>query len=626
MELTGLGLGQLALVFGGAGLATLTLYLLRIRRRRISVPYLPLWTAAAGQREANRLFAGLKHWLSFLLALFIVALLTLALGDPRPTRPAAEVRHRLLLIDASVTMQAATAGRSRLQEALQRAAAEIDALPAGDQMLLAQMDQVPTALSAMTDDRTALRDALQHVQASDLPLDPAPALALSGNLLRSRSRPEVVWISDFASTDGAALRAALARDGIILRPVAVGQAGRNVGVSAFAARRYPLDKSHSQAFVEVHNGNDQLEHVELTLTADGRTVLYERLEVPAKGQTHRVFDSLAGVDRRVQARVRLADGSADALGADDTGFALLPERRRARVLAVTDGNLYLQAALLLDEYLEVHTVAPENYHPELACDVAVFDGFVPSEPPRSPSIYLSPQARDGFPFAVKGTLEAPHFARIERRDPLLRFVALEDVNIARALHLELLSGDQAIGRGQDGEPLLVRGERAGAPMFALAFDVRDSDLPLRVAWPVLVIGMIDALVQTDVAYQETSLVGERVTLQVPEGVVEGVVDWPDGTRGTLAAHGGALQLQARRAGFAAVSAGSSTRLLAFNLHPSTPRSVTAPRAGAATEPTADRPGALTERLRGYPPWLWLIAAAAALLSLEWFSYQRRWTL
>jgi hypothetical protein len=67
----------------------------------------------------------------------------------------------------------------------------------------------------------------------------------------------------------------------------------------------------------------------------------------------RVIERLSGGGERLEARIALEDGSRDDLPADDVAYATLPERRRARVLSVGDGNRYLEAALLLDEYLEV---------------------------------------------------------------------------------------------------------------------------------------------------------------------------------------------------------------------------------------------------------------------------------
>src|SRR6185369_1496280 len=96
-------------------------YLLRLRRRRVTVPFIPLWESLISERQSSRLFARLKHVLSLLLALAIVGLLTFALGDPRLRAELASARHVVVLIDAGVTMRASDVKPDRLHVALDRA-------------------------------------------------------------------------------------------------------------------------------------------------------------------------------------------------------------------------------------------------------------------------------------------------------------------------------------------------------------------------------------------------------------------------------------------------------------------------------------------------------------------------
>ena len=70
MILTGLGLAQLAAVFGALGLCVVALYLLKLRRRTVAVPFAPLWERVLKDKEASSLFAKLKRLVSMLLQLF----------------------------------------------------------------------------------------------------------------------------------------------------------------------------------------------------------------------------------------------------------------------------------------------------------------------------------------------------------------------------------------------------------------------------------------------------------------------------------------------------------------------------------------------------------------------------
>jgi len=61
MMLTGLPLGTLLAIFGGAAALTVVRYILRLRRRPVAVPFAPLWHSVLGDRDASRLFSRLRR-------------------------------------------------------------------------------------------------------------------------------------------------------------------------------------------------------------------------------------------------------------------------------------------------------------------------------------------------------------------------------------------------------------------------------------------------------------------------------------------------------------------------------------------------------------------------------------
>ena len=82
--------------------------------------------------------------------------------------------------------------------------------------------------------------------------------------------------------------------------------------------------------------------------------------------------------------LRYADGHGDALPADDRAYALVPERRRARVL-VSYGRQHVPRAprcLLYDEYLDVTDVKParSTSPPGRVRRHVIFDGVATCRP------------------------------------------------------------------------------------------------------------------------------------------------------------------------------------------------------------------------------------------------------
>jgi hypothetical protein len=626
MELTGLPLTQVLTVLGGFAGVVVILYLLKLRRRQVEVPFVHLWQKVLAEKQTTRLFSALKRLLSLLIALAIVAALAFAMGDPEQVTTREDARTTVVLVDASASMQATDVAPSRLQSARRDLERLIGGLSGDDRMLIAQMDATTVPLSPLTGDPRLLQEALERLEPTDVAADLPRAMRFALDVLRGQPGPRVVLVTDGRLGEPGETAARARAEGVEVQWVRVGAGGRNVAITAFSVRRYPLDKSRSQVLVELWNPGEQDEGVELTLLGDGEEIDVQRLRVGAGERLRRVLDNVSGADRTLEARLALADGTRDAQPADDRAHARLPERRRARVQAVTDGNLYLSAALLLDEYLEVVEVSPANYPAEGRFDITIFDGFVPPTPPDSHAIYLNPDPPEGTqgPFVVTERVARPFFDRIDHEHPIVRFTALRDVNMAEGLRVELAPGDRVVA-GDQGLPLIVTGTRNAKRMVALLFDVRRSDLPLRVAWPLVLLNSIDFFVQEDAGYLSSYETGRTWHVPVPAGSTTATLIAPNGEERTVPVVEGRAVATGRRAGFYRLRTGDVEDVFAANLGPSEEAVLTAPEelplAGAPYRPPEVVAPAVRTEI-----WMMLVLAALGVLVAEWFTYHRRITV
>jgi hypothetical protein len=623
MQLLGLSLAQFLGVLGAASALTVALYLLRLRRRRVAVPFIALWESLLVDRQSSRLFSSLRHLLSLLLALLVVALLSLALADPRPRAVAAAARNVIVLVDAGVTMQATDVAPSRLAAAVVEARKLVLGAGAGLHVLVAQMDASTTPLSPMTGERHLLEHALAQLAPSDLPTDHQRAYRFALDILRGRADAELIVISDAAVAPEPEVAAELARAQVAVSYHPVGRRSDDVGISAFAVRRYPLDKNRSELLLELYSASEHAEDVELTLIGDGAPIDVQRMRVDPGQSLRRVYDDVTGVSRTLEARLAVA-GDHDDLAVNDRAYAALPERRRSRVLCVSDGNLYLEAALLLDEYLDVDVITPSAYGAAAGYDAVIFDRFAPAQAPSVPALYIAPAGGRAGPLAVTGTIDRPLFDTLQQKHPVLRFTALRDVNVASAVLVKAERGDAVIAGDARG-PLIVAGEREGRRFVALTFDVRESDLPLRVAWPLLVLNTLDWFTASEHEYVSSSAVGRPLTVELAAGMLRARLRDPDGRERDLPIADGKVVLTPSRAGLYRLTSDGVERWLAVNLAEQTRRDL-APQpqlllgASVAPRPKAAAPGL------SQPPWALLAAVALLLLCAEWISYHRRWTV
>jgi hypothetical protein len=625
MTLVGLPLATLLGIGAAAFAVAVGLYILKLRRRPVAVPFSPFWHAVLRDRESSRLFSQLKRWLSLLLQLAVLAALVIALGDPRPAAAIGEGRNLVILVDASASMKAVDVKPSRLEVAKDEARKLVRGLGGSDRALIVEMGAVPVPRSTLSGDPTELVPAIDGIHAADIRADFGRALELARDSLRGLPHAEIVVIGDGALVEPEP-KPDLA--GTKLSFVPVGKSGKNLAVTQFAVRRYPLDKSRLEVMIELANASTERAEVELSLWGDGAIIDTERLSVAPGERLPRFLPDVGGTRRTLEARLRYADGRADDLPADDRAWALVPERRRAKVLVVSPGNTYLDAALLLDEYLDVTEIAPSAYPPAGDFDVTIFDGVAPAPAAGAGGLlYLNPP-KAGSPVKLGKPIDGFGFDTWDKKSPILRFAALGDVQVATGFALEPGDGDKVVGASDLG-PILVAGSRGGHRFVALGFDPRRSDFVLRPAWPLFVLNAIDSFGETDASYLSSYRTGEVWRVPVPDGARSAELVEPGGARRPVPVQNGRAVTFGNQAGVYKLSTGKGSELVqsefAANLS-DLEESHIAPRqklvvAGKSAE-KAETGGTGVRR----EVWALLLAAVLVVSMIEWVTYHRRVTV
>lgn len=646
MSFGALGTETLLALYGALAFGMVLLYVLRLRRRRVEVPFAPLWARVVEERQSTALFRRLKRLFSLLVQLALLALLVLALGDPKldgggflsgcgfaPPDPPPP-RHTLLLLDSSASMASFERGRSRIERAAEEAHRVVDSLgpnPA-HRVMVAAADTRVRPLTLWTTDRKEVHEAIEgYLRAGprDTPTDMAAALDVARQVLRGREGAETVLVTDrgFAPLEAPDVRV-----------LGAGEGGVNVGLEAFNVRPYLDDSLTYALFYAVRNTADRPVRATLFVYANEsgrapedfvqpeRIVAAYPLELPAKGVLRKVVGDLRFAGSRLAARVVLdaSEPAADVFPRDDLAFALVPERKRLRVQLVTEGNLFLQASLLVRENVDFEVVAPAAYASPDGFDLTIVDGAAVDL--SRPGRYLLVDPAPGGPFEVRGTVESPEVARVDAKHALSRGLAWVDPAIARASAITTERGDEVVVAAADGTPLVLtrRDETGGRTFAVLAFDLRESLLPLNYAFPLLVVNALnwfqpqpDGLVPTHRAGVELSLPAD-----LPPGPL--TVTGPGRAEARLV--DGRVHLTADRIGIYEIASPGAEEPLRVALNLLDPaESDVAPRGDYAawtppppwTPPAPPWPGT---------PWRALLVVALGIVALEWLTFHRRLTV
>jgi Ca-activated chloride channel homolog len=464
------------LAVGLIGPLIVLLHLLRRRRTPQPVSSTYLWRQVIRDVTADAPWQRLRRNLLFILQFLAVVMLALTLAGPFRWSNGSSAQHLIIVVDLSASMAARHAGSSRLNSAIITAQRIVAQLPTAARVTVIAAGSRVSVPVSYSSDHTLVQQQLQALQvdfaaAGDL----GPAVSLAAALADQQPASELLLLSDGAADFGPSRSVAAP-----LRFVAVGENVENTAIGATTLEASAVGRLFT--FQAVHYGADeQIRRV--TLTVDNQLVDAFDLQLrPGVPQT---------ISRELPAdirRVEVAFAETDAFPYDDVGRAAAGESAAAAVNLVADDNRYLATLLSLLPGIRLTSSAAAADQPAA---LTVYDGTVPQQLPAGNLLFINPPSNSEF-FSVIGRSQAPRIRTIRADSSLLRGVTLNQLTITQSRVLQLPEWADTLIEGDSG-PLLAVGENLGRRIAVLAFDLRDSNLPLQVDFPILFSQLISYL-------------------------------------------------------------------------------------------------------------------------------------
>jgi len=517
--------------------AVIAMYMLKLRRDEAVVPSTLLWTKLLTDVEANAPWQKLRRSLLLLLQLLLVVILVLLAARPFVERPAGLARDIILVVDTSASMGATDVLPNRLEAAKSAAIEALRELPTGGKVSVIAAERTARIVTNETTDLGRVRQAVADLQPTSTTGDLGDALELASKLARRSGDAQIL-----VATDGALATTPTSAVDAPIKVLPVGRDRANQAIVALAIRTDPSALTQS-AFIGI--ANLDLEFVERRIELYGDGVLFETRDVDLDPQARQdiiIDDIKQGGDRQfgvLEVRLTGRPGTAagtrpDQLALDDRAWAMVPPVAERTILVVTEGDAYLETAIgnLPNVDLWVGTLAEFAANPDRSpdgkpWDLVIFEGELPDRLPDVPILAIAPD-RSSPLGQVNGTLTNPGIGSLDPQEPILAYVDLSTVHIAEAVRMTLPDWARAVIPGPRGAPLLYAGKRAGLPAAVLAFDPRKSDLPLQVAFPILLANLTGELLGSSTTPTEAIAPGNPVELTVRPGVAALRVERPDG--------------------------------------------------------------------------------------------------
>lgn len=477
-------LAPAALIWLGAVGAILALYLLKPRRRRVEVSSVWLWQGALREQAATTLWQWLKRHVLLVMQVATAMLAVLALARPACTATSSVDRQVVLIVDASASMMAGDGSPTRLDAAREQALRIAAQLGPADRATLLRVTDRAEVLVGDTADRGQLERAIRSLRPAATGTNMADGLEVASALTRGARRAEIYIITDAAFDAEEITR----RTQAAIHVVQVGQgATDNQAITSLAARRNQLGEA--EVLLRVTNYSDAPAEVLLHISADGEALEGQRLQLPPRQADAWVFGGFPPRARLIEARLERQRGR-DLLAVDNVAQTALEPAPLRKVLLVSERGTALERALRALPNVELSKVEAGQFEQQSSADVHVFDGWLPKTLPPGHWLLFDPPSGDKT-VPVLGALQHTAAVRV-RPSPLLRGVDLSGVQIFQAKRLSLPDWAEEVVGARDG-PLLYAGHLGRYRAVVMSFDLRQSNLPARVGFPVLLANAVDWL-------------------------------------------------------------------------------------------------------------------------------------
>ncbi|MHB1558460.1 MAG: vWA domain-containing protein [Isosphaeraceae bacterium] len=655
-----------ALALGALALPIVAFYILKVRLRRVPVSTLLFWEQIFEEKKPRSLWQTLRHWISLLMQLAVLALLVFALADPIFRWQQAQARRLVMVVDNSASMNANDILPTRLESAKAEARRIVDGLRLGDELAIIAAGPEPRVACGLTDHQRTLREAIDTIAPMDAPTRITEAVALARRLLSGTEKTRKAIVLTDAGF-GAAGALACQEDVDFFR--VGGDETSNVAITRLQARRSLVDPIGYEILVEAASYAKAPISCRLELDLDDDPIDVVPLTLAPGQPVVKMFEKTSAEGGRLRARIDYAD----ALPADNTAWAILPKRARQSVTLVTRGNVFLEKVFEAIPLVDLEVLKVEDGQPipvpkpkpktggaagAEGAPIVVYHRSIPETIPPGNVVVIEP-GKSGPLWDIGEVLHNPVVAKQDRESPLMANIRLDNVLMPEARKLTLKSPAQVLAESGSGDPLYAVLERPGAgtgtgaegssKLAVLTVDLDKSDLPLQTVFPILMTNLLNWYGGTKGELRESLPAGSTARVELPTAADPKaprslVVRSPDGTERTLAVPAGTSRATVGpldRCGVWTVRMGTGE---ADNdrAKSQTGAPVASAAAGVVVaelpcnladrresdlrpaEGLPERPGHLAAGLAVRPVWYYLLASAWLLICWEWFLYQRRW--
>ena len=488
---------------------------LKPKPKPLRVANLYLWKKALKDRKGGLSLLKINLNLPLFFQLLFICLAALALINPIWIYESDIKGNVVIIMDTSASMKTRTADGSRFKLAKAKALELLDTLADVNQVMLIEAANKPILHQNFTTKLSKIKPVITNLQPTDIPGKLMDSIYFGFSLMNHERGDQMIVVTDAAGTSADELLS-LNTD-IKVELISGGKS--NIGITKFNFRPDIEILNQYEMILEIKNFNQRSAICPVNVYLDVQNIYSKTIGLKAGEKKLLVFPFQGEVKGIIEAKLEIND---DFL-VDNKAFAVIEAPQKTRILLVSQGNYFIQKSLTTrpDIALEIMPIIDPKYlmaH-QKDFDIIILDRTFSPEIKSGNIISIQTQVAN-LPFHFEQIKPSPVVQDWDRNHPVLRNVNL---NALKILEFHQIKAHKDIWPIVDSDQagLIYTYQKQNLKAVYIAFDLLKSDLPLKVAFPILVDNMIKWLAPNPISRENLIFqTGEPVPVKLTSNAGE----------------------------------------------------------------------------------------------------------
>lgn len=482
-------LSPILFIFLLSFIPVIILYLLKKEHKEIEISSTFLWEKVIKDLEVNKPFSRLNKHILLLLQLLVLLFLVIFLTKPYFMTDEPLYNEVLIVVDNSLSMSKQSENKSLLDLAKEDIVKQIKKSNNQTKYTVITYNSKISNLIQLSSNKSEVINIIKDINQSLSHDNQNRVESIIDGFLQVDSEVQVLLYTDkeleIDSSD------------IMLNHYSSTE--KNIAISSLV---YVNVENGIDILVTIENYDNELVNTDLLIYSDNKMIDVVKLSLK-NGITNELIKLNSSDIKTITAKLDIDDS----IEFDNIRYLSIQKQKLNKVLLISSGNLYLEKALSILDNVELYKT--EELTIESGYDMYVFDGELPEILPSDGNILFVNPSKSTKYFDL-GELNSYGNIKINNTELMNsineNFIVENGIEIkSEYLNTDVLFNDK---------PIIKSGKIEKVKVVVIGFSIFDSDIALKIGFPVLISNIYDFLLSNHSYFNSNILVNETVDVSL----------------------------------------------------------------------------------------------------------------